>query len=360
MTLPANYEDLLTALQQDDVYSLDQTAKQRALSTIFKLLHEHHVGHCQAYKRLAKVSSQPDNTLASLPYLSVRLFKEMALKSVPDRDVFRVLQSSGTTGQRPARVFLDKATSARQSKALVSIMQSFIGKQRLPMLIIDCPSVLKSQQFSARAAGIQGMMFFGRKPVYALNDNMSLNLAAIDQFVQEYAGQPVLLFGFTFMVWIYFVQAMQREGKRISLPYGVLIHSGGWKKLIDQQVTNETFKAGLTNTCSIHRVHNFYGMAEQVGSVFVECEAGHLHCPDIAEVITRHPRTLEPSPIGVEGIIQVLSALPTSYPGFSLLTEDLGIVLGIDDCSCQRKGKYFRVQGRIPQSEVRGCSDTFS
>ena len=101
-------------------------------------------------------------------------------------------------------------------------------------------------------------------------------------------------------------------------------------------------------------------MAEQVGSVFVECEQGHLHAPMLADVIVRDPHTLAPCKVGEQGLIQVLSVLPTSYPGHSLLTEDLGELLGIDDCLCGRKGKHFKVIGRLPKTEVRGCSDTHS
>ena len=108
----------------------------------------------------------------------------------------------------------------------------------------------------------------------------------------------------------------------------------------------------------IQRVHNFYGMAEQVGSVFVECEHGHLHAPVFADVIARDPYTLEPAKLGSEGLLQVVSAIPTSYPGHSILTEDLGVIDGIDDCPCGRLGKYFSINGRLPKTEVRGCSDT--
>jgi hypothetical protein len=53
-----------------------------------------------------------------------------------------------------------------------------------------------------------------------------------------------------------------------------------------------------------------------------------------------------------------MSMLPWSYPGHALMTEDRGKVLGVDDCPCGRKGKYFTVKGRVPLAEMRGCSDT--
>jgi hypothetical protein len=63
---------------------------------------------------------------------------------------------------------------------------------------------------------------------------------------------------------------------------------------------------------------------------------------------------------GEAGIIEVVSALPKSYPGHALLTEDEGIVIGEDDCPCGRKGKYFKVHGRLANAEIRGCSDTYA
>ena len=99
-------------------------------------------------------------------------------------------------------------------------------------------------------------------------------------------------------------------------------------------------------------------MIEQTGSIFIECSQGYLHCSDYSEVIVRNTQTLEPIGFNQEGIIQVLSLLPRSYPGNSLLTEDLGLVLGEDDCKCGKKGKYFIISGRMKESEIRGCSDT--
>ena len=65
----------------------------------------------------------------------------------------------------------------------------------------------------------------------------------------------------------------------------------------------------------LERIFNYYGMVEQVGSIFMECEHGHLHAPAFADVIVRDPLTLEPLPPGREGAVQVLSALPVSYGG---------------------------------------------
>jgi hypothetical protein len=99
-------------------------------------------------------------------------------------------------------------------------------------------------------------------------------------------------------------------------------------------------------------------MVEQTGSVYVECERGYLHSSVYSDVIVRDPVSFEPCDFNEPGILQVLSVIPTSYPGHSLLTEDEGIIFGEDDCLCGRRGKYFTVFGRMKGAEARGCSDT--
>lgn len=359
----ADYDSLFAELSQQPVYKVKQQEKAQRLLSCLNWLHQYHQQHCAAYNNIVSASKQTQTLqkLEDLPFLAVRLFKHLSLKSITDEQVFRVLQSSGTTAQTPARVFLDRATSSRQSKVLVKILQQHVGKQRLPMLIVDSPSVIQDKtKFSARGAGIQGLMFFGRDHHYALDNNMRPDWASIEKFCDKYAGQPVLLFGFTFMLWQHLIQELEKAGKFLPLEQGILLHSGGWKKLESQKVDNHTFKARIKQQTGIESIANFYGMAEQVGSVFVECQHGHLHTPVFAHVIVRNPQTLAPCEPGQTGLIQVLSCVPTSYPGFSLLTEDLGVVLGEDDCLCGRKGTYFSVHGRLPKTEVRGCSDTHS
>ena len=75
--------------------------------------------------------------------------------------------------------------------------------------------------------------------------------------------------------------------------------------------------------------------------------------------VEEYYNNLEKQELAKPGFIQSFSVLPSSYPGHSLLTEDIGISYGIDDCSCGKKGRYFKVLGRLKKSELRGCSDVY-
>ena len=101
-------------------------------------------------------------------------------------------------------------------------------------------------------------------------------------------------------------------------------------------------------------------MVEQTGCIYMQCECGHLHASVFSDVIIRRPADFSVAEIGEKGIVQVVSILPESYPGHSLLTEDEGILRGEDDCPCGRKGKYFEIPGRLKNAEIRGCSDTYA
>lgn len=344
-------------------YNLGKKDKEKALLAQLDELTKHHIENSDVYKAMIEKSGgfQQASSLEELPYLPVQLFKLMDLASVPKAQIVKVLTSSGTTGQQVSKIYLDKETSVNQTKALVDVMKPVLGGKRLPMIILDTKSVLKDRRsFSARGAGILGFSTFGRKHFYALNDDMSMDWDGLYAFLEEHKGSRILLFGFTFMVWKHVYQVAASKGIKLDMGDSILIHGGGWKKLQEEAVDSHTFRSLLRNQLGIRHVHNYYGMVEQVGSIFVECDQGHLHTPNYADVIIRHPFTFEPLSYGEQGLIQVLSVLPKSYPGHSLLTEDLGAILGEDDCSCGWKGKYFRVDGRIPKAELRGCSDTYA
>ncbi|MEV6151245.1 acyl-protein synthetase [Nonomuraea sp. NPDC052129] len=335
------------------VFTLSQDAKEAALLPELVALTERHRRACLPYRRILDAIGAvgPYERVADLPWLPVRLFKTHELRSVPESAVFRVLTSSGTTGQRPSRVYLDREAAAAQPRMLAATLRAVLGERRLPMLIVDSRSTIRAATLSARGAGVLGMMHFGRDHTFVLDEGGSLDAEAVKGFLARHGGAPYLIFGFTFMAWSH----LRELG--LDLSHGVLIHSGGWKRLAEQAVDNATFRRRLGEECGLRRIHDFYGMVEQIGTVFLEGpDRGGLYCPDFADVVIRDPDTWQEAPPGVPGLIEVVSTLPTSYPGHVLLTEDLGVVHGVDDGVWP--GKRFSVLGRLPRAEARGCSDT--
>ncbi|RKJ53445.1 acyl-protein synthetase [bacterium 1XD42-1] len=343
-----DYEYLL----QLSPYSLNHEEKQKLYEIALSDLGTHHYMNCEIYRNLC-------DRLGQNPPLPVRLFKQYSLCSVTKENIVKTMTSSGTSGQAVSKIYLDKETSLRQTKVLSKIVSDFTGKTRLPMLVIDSKAVLKNRNmFSARGAGILGFSMLGRDITYALDEKMQLDWKVLDSFCKKYAEQEILMFGFTFMIWKYFYQPLKKKGYRLPLK-GVLIHGGGWKKLSDIAVDADTFRKGLKEVTALKKVLNYYGMVEQTGSIFMECEYGHLHASLFSDIEFLPYSDFSCVKTNKKGLIKLVSLLPTSYPGHILLTEDKGELLGEDNCPCGRLGKYFKIYGRIKGAEIRGCSDTY-
>ncbi|MEU8247037.1 acyl-protein synthetase [Nonomuraea sp. NPDC048916] len=335
------------------VFTLTEAEREAVLLPRLAVLTARHRRACPPYARILDAigSAPPYSRVADLPWLPVRLFKTHELRSVPEEQVFRVLTSSGTTGQSPSRIHLDREAAAAQPRMLAATLKAVLGERRLPMLIVDSRSAMRGPALSARGAGVLGMMNLGRHYTFVLDEGGEPDSAAVRNFLARHGDEPYLIFGFTFMVWLH----LRELG--LDLSRGVLIHSGGWKRLTERAVDAAVFRSTLGRECGLTRIHDFYGMVEQIGTVFLEGpDGGGLYCPDFANVLVRDPETWEEAPPGVPGLIEVVSTLPTSYPGHVLLTEDLGVVHGVDDGAWP--GKRFSILGRLPRAEVRGCSDT--
>lgn len=334
-------------------FSVPQKEKDVFFSSALQELSAWHRRRCEPYSRICRGLGQ------DMPFLPVSLFKSADLLSIPEDQAVLRMFSSGTTGQTRSRIFLDAGTSAAQQRALCSIAGDFLGTRRLPMLILDSRSVLDSSSgFSARGAAIAGFSLLASHRYYLLDEHMDICFSVLERFIEETAGAPAIAFGFTSVIWESFCQALKRSGRHPDLSHVCLIHGGGWKKMQDQAVSPDVFRKELLSLCGISRVINYYGMVEQTGSIFMECEYGHLHASLYSDVEILRPSDFSPCLPGEQGLIALRSFLPRSYPGHCILTEDLGRLLGTDDCPCGRKGRYFSVDGRIPRTAVRGCSDT--
>ena len=123
------------------------------------------------------------------------------------------------------------------------------------------------------------------------------------------------------------------------------------------KITNKAFKDKLFSKFKLRKIYNYYGLVEQTGSIFFDChECGNFITSIFSDVIIRD-NDFNSISDGKKGLIQLLSLLPTSYPGHNILTEDIGEIVSEKKCKYSAKGKHFIVHGRAEQAEIRGCSD---
>lgn len=303
-------------------------------------------------------------SLEEIPFVPVQMFKRFDLATVPSDKVVKVLRSSGTTSTLQSRIPLTKLTVMNQIKSLTAILKDSLGDRRRVFLVIDHEGINDPLlEFSARTAGVRGLSVYAKRILYLLREeegHLVLNLPAIEALA-ELEETEVYAFGFTYIIWSTFYQQIRLLDRSFRFKDFVLFHGGGWKKMRDAAVSKERFEREVGELFGVgpDRVKDFYGMAEQTGIIFVDCECGNKHVPNVGQVIFRDPQTLRPCAPGEVGMIEVMSVLADSYYSAGLLTEDLGVLLGIDDCPCGRKGRYFRFTARMERTESRGCGDTF-
>lgn len=350
-------------------YSLPADTRAERLLAAMHEAYRHHFEHCPAYRRFCEGRGLRANanfaTLADIPYLPVQAFKDSAdlLRSVPEEAIKTTLQSSATSGL-PSSVVIDGITAKRQARALAGVLSSALGPKRRPLLVFDADPRSGRGVMGARSAAVQGFLNLAREVEYAVAHDegiLTLQRKALADWTARYreAGEPVLLFGFTFLVYSLALEPLADSEEDFSLPPGShLAHLGGWKKLSDRAISKQAFGELAARIFGIapENVVDFYGFTEQMGVTYPDGPGGDKIAPAFAEVIVRDPQTLEPSPDGQTGLLQFLTPLPHSYPGISVLTDDLGVITGRDGDDGW-SGTRFRVLGRAKQAEARGCGD---
>lgn len=349
-----NYNSLL----KNQPFEFDKNKKKKFFYYNQKKLTTHHLKNCEEYKKLSNFfipNLDKKKNISNLPFVHAQLFKNYNLLS-KSNFAGLTMNSSGTTGKVKSKINLDFQTSIIQSKVLKKIIFDFIPNIIDTIVIIDNKNnFISRQNFDAKKAAIRGFAQFFKNKIFLLNDKNNIDFNKI-KTLSKNKSKPILFFGFTSVVYDKFLKNLIKKNIKLSQKNSFFLHGGGWKKLENRALNKTKFNKLIQKYVGSKKVYNYYGMVEQTGSIFMECEYGNFHTSIFSEIIIRD-KNLSIEKNNTKGIVQVFSLLPVSYPGHNILTEDLGTILGEDDCKCKRKGKYFKIDGRIKSTEIRGCSD---
>jgi phenylacetate-coenzyme A ligase PaaK-like adenylate-forming protein len=116
----------LTEIQDIAPFSLDRAEKEALYLRALSWLSQHHYDKCSGYQRILDVLNVDPaqvGTVQDVPFIPVRLFKEYDLLSVDRGAVVKTMTSSGTSGQRVSKIFLDK--DSQQDRDLVYWQKTF-------------------------------------------------------------------------------------------------------------------------------------------------------------------------------------------------------------------------------------------
>ncbi len=331
----------------------------------------HHCNHCPPFARwYRKQGMDPEAPIADasrLPFLPVSIFKRLSLQSVEEDKVVRLLRSSATSSQTPSRVVLDAVTRDRQTRALASLMSAMIGPVRRPFIVLDAPPAVGGDvELSARVAGLRGYLIMASETHYVLEMQQGepvLNVEKLSGLLRDFAalGMAVCLLGYTYVLYRHVVRKLIEQNQHCELaPGSFVLHFGGWKRLQQQAVDRERLNRETEQVFGMEepRIRDIYGFTEQLGIIYPDDGQGARMAPVYSEVFVRDPLTLEPLADGQPGLLQFVSPLPHSYPGVSVLLDDMGRILARQGTHNGHSGTLFEVLGRASGAEIRGCGDT--
>ena len=351
----------LEKLKKLEIFKTSNIAKKKIFLDLIKKISLHHYNNCNEYKNIIEklqIRISKINNMEDLPIIPVQLFKLFDLRSVKKDKIFKKLVSSGTSGQAPSKIYLDKENARAQTRVLDIIFSKMISDKRLPMIIVEKNPYLENRNIlNAKSAAIHGFSIFGKNHFYILNDQNQIDVKGLTNFMKNYGKEKFLIFGFTSQIFEKLIDNKNLKNLAYNFGNGILLHGGGWKKMENLKISSEDFKKRLKEKLNLNKIFNYYGLVEQTGSIFFESQkCGYFHTSIFSDIIIRDSKFRIVKNKN-KGLIQLLSVLPTSYPGHNVLTEDIGEIIGEDDCKCGLKGKYFKVYGRAKEAEVRGCSD---
>lgn len=356
-------ESKIHALLELKPYENNQEKKDKIFLEAMKESLLHHFQNSIEFRKICKKKDfdfEKDFTVEEIPYFPVSIFKKFELISIPKENVFKTIFSSATTSKIPSKIFLDRITSERQTKALVSIMSDFL-QEKMAFCILDAKDTnSSSNEVKSRSSAIRGFLPFMNSIKFLLNEDLQINNLELENIQ---SSKQYCFFGFTWL--IYKIISENKDNHKIkdilsNIESPLILHLGGWKKLTDINISRERFYQEISEFFNTEetKIIDIYGMTEQLGTIYPDCQFGNKHVSAYSDIIIRNPSTLESEDVGKSGLIQLLSPIPHSYPGISILSDDFGHLEGIDDCPCGRKGKYFRFDKRSESADLKGCGDT--
>lgn len=343
---------------------------QAALTESFS----YHLEYCPAFANYCANrgfrAGQEVSDIGGLPFVPVQAFKafgsDLLVTNAGDEKTF-FMNSSATSGT-PSSINVSRSNAKRQAVGMARVISEFLGSKKRPFIIFDVnPKRSASGGVGARYGATVGYMTFSSQAHFVLeedeNGGIRLNHEALSHALKEVAahGQPPVIFGFTYVIF----DTLKRLGDDEPLALfkaGNILHIGGWKKLESQKISKADFNHLVSRRFGLTAddVVDVYGFTEQMGVNYPSFGLAEKVAPNFARVLVRDPDTLELLPSGQEGLLQFISPLPLSYPGVSVLTDDLGVVTSEFGEVQGRWGTQFRITGRAKNAEVRGCGDIMS
>jgi phenylacetate-coenzyme A ligase PaaK-like adenylate-forming protein len=268
-----------------------------------------------------------------IPFLPVSFFKTETV-ATGEFSPEIIFESSGTTGQTPARHFVKHLGIYRES--FVKGFEFFYGSSGDYCILGLLPAYLE-RTGSSLVWMVDEWMRISKHPEngFYLYDFEKLRDVLIKL---ESRKQKTLLIGVSFALLDF------AEKYSMNLSHTIVMETGGMKGR-REEITREELHQMLKEKLGVSRVHSEYGMTELLSQAYSMGEGKYQPVPWMKMLLRDEddPLTLRQSGEGLLNIIDLANRYSCSF-------------ISTDDVVKLSEDGSFEILGRMDNSDLRGCS----
>lgn len=313
----------------DEIFLIGSEAEfEREALRLFR----HQAEHCAPYAeyvRLLGVEPSQVQRVEDIPMLPIEIFKSHKVYC-GEHEPQMTFTSSATTGMVQSRHYVEDI--ALYERAFTEVFRHFYGDERECSIYALLPSYLEREGSSLVYMAERLIAQCGGGGFYLHDYEKLLNDMSHDP-------NPKILLGVTYAL------LDLAENYAPKLENTVVMETGGMKGRRKELPKSELHKV-LCSAFGVERIHSEYGMAELMSQAYSSGE-GLFRTPRWMKVLVRDVNNpFRRLPSGRRGGLDIIDLANRSSCAF-IATEDMGV--RYDDGS-------FRIEGRISQSDIRGCN----
>ena len=313
----------------DEVFSISSDAEfEREALRLFRYQAEHCAPYAE-YLRLIGVEPSMVDRIEAIPMLPIELFKSHKVYCGEEAPQM-VFTSSATTGMVQSRHYVEDLELYERS--FTEAFRHFYGEPKECSIYALLPSYLEREGSSLVYMAERLIAQSGGGGFY-LNDYEKL----LTDMSRDY--NPKILLGVTYAL----LDLAENYAPRLD--HTVVMETGGIKGRRKELPKSELHRM-LCSAFGVEKIHSEYGMAELMSQAYSFGD-GIFRTPRWMKVLVRDVNNpFARLAAGRRGGLDIIDLANRSSCAF-IATQDVGI---------RYEDGSFRIEGRISQSDIRGCN----
>ncbi len=321
-----------------DIFKITNVSQ---FETIALKVFKHQYKYCTPYREYCNIIGieyDTINNIEQIPFIPISLFKNKKIicnEQMGDPIYQKIFTSSSTTGSTPSKHYVKDLSLYDNS--IFNCFEIFFGKPEKYIFLGLLPSYLErdgsslvymTQKLMDRSkSSLSGFYLYNHNELY----NTLLNI--------KKKKKKCILIGVSFAL-LDFVNKY-----KISIPNLIVIETGGMKGR-GIEISRDEIHLKIKEGFEIENVHSEYSMAELLSQAW-SSKDGIFETPSWMKIVIRDLN--DPFMLVNNNIVGGINIIDlANYNSCSFIqTEDMGI---------KTAENYFKVLGRIKNSEIRGCN----